>query len=177
MHIHVKDELQRMKKKNSTPLDLSGTGYCASFNFRRTARAVTSLYDTALQKSGIRSTQFAILVGVAKNQPVSIGALANVLVIDGTTLTRSLRLLQTEGFIAISNRAAMRQRFLTVTAKGERVLARSLPAWRNAQERFVATIGANYWLDLRNDLEKLAHVAVDLEKPQREVPDREAIGS
>src|SRR5213080_3610558 len=175
MHIHVKTEMQKMKKNPS--LDLSGTGYCASFNFRRTARAVTSLYHTALQKSGIRSTQFAILVGVAKNQPVSIGALANVLVIDGTTLTRSLRLLQTEGFIAISNRAAMRQRFLTVTAKGERVLARSLPAWRNAQERFVATICANYWLDLRNDLEKVAHVAVDLEKPQREVPDREAIGS
>ena len=85
--------------------------------------------------------------------------------------------MQTEGFIAISNRAAMRQRFLTITAKGERVLARSLPAWRNAQERFVATIGSKYWLDLRKELEKLAHVAVDLEKPQREVPDREAIGS
>src|SRR2546427_7436398 len=169
MHIHVKDELQRMKKKNSTPLDLSGTGYCASFNFRRTARAVTSLYDTALQKSGIRSTQFAILVGVAKNQPVSIGALANVLVIDGTTLTRSLRLLQTEGFIAISNRAAMRQRFLTVTAKGERVLARSLPAWRKAQERFVAAVGSEYWVDLRKELERLGHIAVDLEKLQKEV--------
>jgi len=175
MHIHVKTEMQKVKKNPS--LDLSGTGYCASFNFRKTARAVTSLFDTALQKSGIRSTQFAILVGIAKSQPVSIGALADLLVIDDTTLTRSLRLLQTEGFIAISNRAAMRQRFLTITAKGERVLARSLPAWRNAQERFVATIGANYWLDLRNDLEKLAHVAVDLEKPQREVPDREAIGS
>src|SRR5205809_8122152 len=177
MHIHVKDELQRMKKKNSTPLDLSGTGCCASFNFRRTARAVTSLYDTALQKSGIRSTQFAILVGVAKNQPVSIGALANVLVIDGTTLTRSLRLLQTEGFIASSNRAAMRQRFLTITAKGERVLARSLPAWRNAQERFVATVGSGYWLNLRNELDRLAHIAVDLEKPQKEVPTRQGCGS
>ena len=175
MHIHVKAEMQKMKKNPS--LDLSGTGYCASFNFRKTARAVTSLFDTALQKSGIRSTQFAILVGIAKSQPVSIGALANLLVIDDTTLTRSLRLLQTEGFIAISNRAAMRQRFLTITAKGERVLARSLPAWRNAQERFVATIGPKYWLDLRKELENLAHVAVDLEKPQREVPDREAIGS
>jgi len=175
MHIHVKAEMQKMKK--NPPLDRSGTGYCASFNFRKTARAVTSLFDTALQKSGIRSTQFAILVGIAKSQPVSIGALANLLVIDDTTLTRSLRLLQTEGFIAISNRAAMRQRFLTITAKGERVLARSLPAWRNAQERFVATIGPKYWLDLRKELENLAHVAVDLEKPQREVPDREAIGS
>src|SRR5438046_9421438 len=107
MHIHVKDELQRMKKKNSTPLDLSGTGYCASFNFRRTARAVTSLYDTALQKSGIRSTQFAILVGVAKNQPVSIGALANVLVVDGTTLARSLRMLHNGGFSDIQNRGTL----------------------------------------------------------------------
>src|SRR5216110_3085637 len=130
MHIHVKAEMQKMKK--NPPLDLSGTGYCASFNFRRTARAVTSLYDTALQKSGIRSTQFAILVGVAKNQPVSIGALANVLVIDGTTLTRSLRLLQTEGFIAISNRAAMRQRFFTVYGQRGGLLARNLPALRNA---------------------------------------------
>ena len=69
-------------RQDSSKLDLTGTGYCASFNFRRTARAVTQLYDAALQESGIRSTQFAILVGIAKNQPVSIGALAEVLIID-----------------------------------------------------------------------------------------------
>jgi DNA-binding MarR family transcriptional regulator len=63
----------------------------------------------------------------------------------------------------------MRQRFLTVTTKGERTLARSLPAWRAAHERFVATIGSEYWVDLRNELERLAHVAVDLEKPEKDV--------
>lgn len=168
MYIQVKLGKLEMKK-NSSPLDLNGTGYCASFNFRRTARAVTRLYDMALQESGIRSTQFAILVGIAKSQPVSIGALADVLVIDSTTLTRSLRLLQKEGLVAISKRAAMRQRFLTVTAKGERTLARSLPAWRAAHERFVATIGSEYWDEMRSELERLAHVAVDLEKPEREI--------
>jgi DNA-binding MarR family transcriptional regulator len=168
MYIQVKAGLLEMKKKSS-PLDLSGTGYCASFNFRRTARAVTRLYDMALQESGIRSTQFAILVGIAKSQPVSIGALAGVLVIDSTTLTRSLRLLQKEGLISVSKRSAMRQRFLAVTAKGERTLARSLPAWRAAHERFVATIGSGYWDELRNELERLAHVAVGMEKPEKEV--------
>ena len=157
-------------KKNSFALDLNGTGYCASFNFRRTARAVTGLYDMALRETGVRSTQFAILVGIAKNQPVSMGALAGVLVIDCTTLTRSLRLLEKEGLIAISNRAAMRQRCLTITAKGKRTLARSLPAWRAAHERFVATIGSQYWVELRSELERLAHVAVELEKPQKDVP-------
>ena len=153
--------------KDSSALDLNGTGYCASLNFRRTTRAVTRLYDMALQESGIRSTQFAILVGIAKNNPISIGALADILVIDGTTLTRSLRLLRKEGLVVISNRAAMRQRFLTITAKGEHTLARSLPAWRKAQERFVAAIGSEYWLELRIELERLAQVAVNLEKPEK----------
>jgi DNA-binding MarR family transcriptional regulator len=152
-------------KKTSSLMDLTGTGYCASLNFRRTARAVTRLYDQALQKSGIRSTQFAILVGIAKKQPISIGALGDMLGIDSTTLTRSLRLLENEGLIAVSKRAAKRQRFLSVTAEGEQALARSVPAWRAAQERFVATIGSEYWIGLRSELERLAHVAVKLEKP------------
>ncbi len=168
MYIQVKLRMMPEMEKNSSPLDLNGTGYCASFNFRRTARAVTRLYDMALQESGIRSTQFAILVGIAKNQPVSMGALAEVLIIDSTTLTRSLRLLQKEGLVAISNRAAMRQRFLTITAKGKRRLARSLAAWRKAHEHFVAAIGSEYWIELRSELERLAHVAVELEKPQKD---------
>ena len=79
---------------SESKLDLTGTGYCASFNFRRTARAVTRMYDAAMQESGIRSTQFAILVGIAKNQPIAIGALGSILVIEQTTLTRSLQLLR-----------------------------------------------------------------------------------
>jgi DNA-binding MarR family transcriptional regulator len=128
------------------------------------------MYDAALQESGIRSTQFAILVGIAKNQPVSIGTLGDILIIDRTTLTRSLRLLKKEGLIAISDRSTMRQRFLALTAKGERTLARSLPAWRQAHARFVSTVGSDYWIDLRNELERLANVVVDLEKPQADGP-------
>src|SRR5258705_2023304 len=114
MYVQVKLEMPKMKTKSS-PLDLNGTGYCASFNFRRTARAVTRLYDLALQETGIRSTQFAILVGIAKNLPVSLGALADMHVMDCTTLTRSLRLLQKQGIFATSNRAALWQRVLPIT--------------------------------------------------------------
>jgi DNA-binding MarR family transcriptional regulator len=156
--------------EDSSKLDLKGTGYCASFNFRRTARAVTRMYDMVLQEFGIRSTQFTILVGIAKNQPVSIGAVADVLLIDPTTLTRSLRLLQKEGLVIVSKRAAMRQRFLTLTPRGERVLARSLPAWRMAHERFLAMVGPDYWMGLRNELEKLAFAVTELEKPQNDTP-------
>ena len=147
-------------------LNLNGTGSCASFNFRRTARAVTRLYDQAFESFGIRSTQFTILVGVAKSQPTSISALADLLVIDRTTMTRSLRLLKKEGLLKVSERSTKRQRFITLTSKGERILAASLPAWRAAHERFVQTLGADYWTNFRSELKKLTHVALTLERSQ-----------
>jgi DNA-binding MarR family transcriptional regulator len=148
-------------------LDLHGTGYCASLNFRRTARAVTRLYDLAFQGTGIRSTQFTILIAVAKAQPVSIGTLGEILVIDSTTLTRSLAKLQKQGLLTISKRAERRQRFVNLTDAGVKALEDSLPGWRAAQERFVKSVGADFWLGFRSELERLAHVAVDLESPPK----------
>ncbi len=143
-------------------LDLNGTGFCASLNFRRASRAVTRMYDTAMQESGVRSTQFAILVGIAKKQPISMSSLANILGLDRTTLTRSLRLLHKEKMIAISHRSEMRQKFLELTPVGEKALERSLPLWRAAHANFVATVGAAYWLKLRSDLEGLATATMSM---------------
>ena len=144
-------------------LDLSGTGLCASFNFRRTARAVTRLFDQAFQPFGIRSTQFSILIALAKTQPSSISRLASTLVTDRTTLTRSLGLMQKQGLLTISPRSARRQRFLNLTAEGEKVLAQVLPEWRKVQEHFIQTIGPEYWCKLQNELETLSKVASNLD--------------
>jgi DNA-binding MarR family transcriptional regulator len=152
---------------NTRKFDLTGTGSCGSFNLRRTARAVTRFYDLAFQDCGIRSTQFTILVSIAKKQPTSMGALADLLVIDRTTLTRSLRLLKKEGLVSVSERSTMRQRFLTLTPEGEQMLERSLPNWRKAQERFVQALGSEHWTNFRNELEKLAHIVTDLEASGR----------
>lgn len=143
-------------------LDLTGTGACASFNFRRTTRAVTRLYDAAFEKFGIRSTQFTILIAVAKAQPAPMSVIADTLMLDATTLTRSLRLLQRQRLIAISDRAAKRQRYLTLTPAGEQMLARTLPVWRAAHARFVESVGKESWKKLRNQLEQLAHTASQL---------------
>jgi len=63
----------------------------------------------------------------------------------------------------------MRQRFLTIAPKGARTLARSLPLWRKAHKEFVTTIGAEYWTDLRNELERLARVAL-ASKSRKKIP-------
>jgi len=147
-------------------LDLNGTAYCAAFRFRMAARAVTRLFDAALQESGIRSTQFAILVAVAKKQPISIHVLSETLFIDQTTLTRSLKLMRKEGFLAVSERSTMRQRFVTLAPKGEQALARAMPLWRSIQERFVQEVGLRQWAELRDELAELSELAATLESTE-----------
>jgi len=142
----------QVKGGATNSLDLSGTGSCAAFNFRRTARAVTRLYDLGLEPSGL-----------AKFQPVSISRIGEILVLDQTTLTRSLRLLEKQRYLEISPRSVRRQRFLTLTDAGVNVLAIAVPLWRRVQAKFLAEMGGDTWSRLRNELERLAGMAVQLE--------------
>jgi DNA-binding MarR family transcriptional regulator len=123
---------------------------------------VARLYDAAIAPSGIRSTQFAILTAIAKLQPVSMSRIGEILVIDAATMTRSLRLLQKNGLIEIAPRGARRQRLLTLTLKAEKALAVAVPLWREAQARYLASLGKK-WREFRDELEQAAQVAVSLE--------------
>jgi len=145
-------------------LGLQGTESCACFSLRKAARAVTQLFDAALKPARVRSTQFTLLVAVARLAPVPIGRLARLLVIDRTTLTRSLCLMERHGLVAISHRSTMRQRFVNLSPKGSDALEKSLPLWKKAQQGFVDHVGKEYWESMRQQLEKLPNVALDLEK-------------
>jgi DNA-binding MarR family transcriptional regulator len=140
-------------------VDLTGTYGCAAFNLRRASRVVSQLYDTGLQAVGLRATQFAILVAVGKRQPVSVGKLAQITVIDQTTMTRNLAPLARDGLIELSARGAKREKRVRLTAKGERALTRAVPVWRALQERFVAAFGAGNWREMRRELEVLTAAA------------------
>jgi DNA-binding MarR family transcriptional regulator len=144
---------------NKMPLraavDLSGTGRCVAFTLRKATRAITQRYDAALRGTGVRSTQFALLVAVAKHQPVSVGTLAELMVSDATTMTRGLRLLQARGLLSVSARSAGRRRLVALTAPGRRTLARAVGAWRRAQAEFVGEFGVRDWERLRRGLERL----------------------
>jgi DNA-binding MarR family transcriptional regulator len=156
MYMHVKGG-------DTGSLDLHGTGTCAALNFRRTARAVTRWYDLALAPSGIRATQMAILTAIAKFQPVSMSRIGEILVLDQTTLTRSLRLLQKQGLLEVSRRSARRQRFVVLTDSGVKALALAVPLWRAVQAKFLSDMGKDNWSVLRDELERLARAAVQME--------------
>ncbi|HEY6348907.1 MAG TPA: winged helix DNA-binding protein [Candidatus Angelobacter sp.] len=141
------------------PSSLSGTGLCVCFQLRRTSRAITQLFDVALQPGGIRSTQFALLVAVAKKEPITISELGDLLVIDSTTLSRSLRKLEQMAFLKTVSGSDRRERLVQLTAKGRRVLEKSLPYWRRVQAEVVSRLTDPGWCEIRKDLQDLKDVS------------------
>ena len=140
-------------------IDLTGTGACAAFNLRKTARVVSQTFDASLRKSGLRSTQFTILVAIAKAQPASISALAATTLLDATTMTRNLALLRKLGLVQIAARGKAREKLVRLSPQGELALARAVPLWRRTQARFERSLGARAWRTLRLQLEHVAHLS------------------
>src|ERR1700730_4447826 len=80
-------------------LDLSICATCHCLAARRRARAITRLFAENLRPHGLRPTQFSVLVGLALGGPRPIGALAEALGLEHTTLTRGAALLERNGWI------------------------------------------------------------------------------
>ncbi len=121
---------------------------CMCGNFRRTARALTQLYDQALRPLGLRATQFTILQFLSLAGEVSQGHLGEMLAMDSTTLTRTLEIMARRGWIAERRGEDRRERWLRLAKAGEAQLHRALPAWEKVQTRLRRQVGEQAWKDL-----------------------------
>src|SRR6266446_513903 len=74
---------------------------CNCLALREATRHVTQFYDRLLASSGLRTTQFSILIRLRLEGPMTINALAKSLVTDRTTLGRNILPLEREGLIEI----------------------------------------------------------------------------
>jgi len=116
------------------PSDLTVCATCHCLAARRRARTITRLFDEKLRPHGLRATQFSVLVGLALGGPRPIGALAETLGLEHTTLTRGAALLERNGWIASDRSTDGRERPLRLTPAGRLKLEEAFPAWREAQE-------------------------------------------
>ncbi|HET9040689.1 MAG TPA: MarR family winged helix-turn-helix transcriptional regulator, partial [Gemmatimonadales bacterium] len=108
---------------------------------RKAARAVTQLYDDILRPSGLRITQFSLLQVIQLTGSSNITDLAEMAVMDRTTLTRNLRLLAEAGLITIREGDDARVREVSLTAIGQARLSAALPYWEKAQRQMTDAIG------------------------------------
>jgi DNA-binding MarR family transcriptional regulator len=115
-------------------VDVSETPRCWCLAARRTARAITRMYETHLRPHGLRATQFSILASLSLKGATPIGELAEILGLERTTLTRSAGLLERNGWVRSVPARDAREHLIEVTPAGRGKLEEALPAWKAAQE-------------------------------------------
>ena len=128
---------------------------CACLKVRKAARAITNLYEEALRPSGLRATQFSLLMATRVMGPVTVVKLAQVMVMDRTTLTRNLEILEKRGLITIKPGEDRREREINLTAGGMEVLTKAIPLWEEAQERVREGLGEERLQNLLGDLSEM----------------------
>lgn len=132
---------------------------CTARNLRQASRAVSALFDEAMRGTGLRISQFSLLVALALAEEATVSKLAGALDLDRTTMTRNLAPLEREGLVASGEGDDARNRVLRLTAKGRDRLALALPIWDRVQARVVKGLGDARWRDLLRHLEATTTLA------------------
>jgi DNA-binding MarR family transcriptional regulator len=97
---------------------------------QRAARALARRFDDVLRPFGLTNGQFSLLMSLNRPEPPAMGPVASLLAMDRTTLTAALKPLERRGLVKVSpDTSDRRSRNLKLTAKGEELLARAVPAW------------------------------------------------
>ena len=136
----------------------SFTCLCASV--RRSARALTQLYEKALRPLGLRVTQFTILQALERAGEVSQGQLGDILAMDSTSLTRTLKIMVEQGWVAERPGKDRRERWLRLSKAGTVELRRATPAWESVQSRLHRELGGNAWNDLMRRANQITSIAL-----------------
>lgn len=123
-----------MTKKPIIPFEttLQVRDTCLCLHSQRAARALARRFDEALRPVGLTNGQFSLLMSLNRPLPPGIQSVADLLVMDRTTLTAALKPLQRRGLVTISvDPDDRRGRLLRLTDSGEEILAAAVPIWQS----------------------------------------------
>jgi DNA-binding MarR family transcriptional regulator len=129
---------------------------CAGWNLRRAARRVSQFLGDRMAASGVSVAQFGLMAEIASAADDTVGALAERMGLDQSTLSRTLRTLEADGLVEIAIvESDQRKRMVWLTEKGARRLETALASWRQAH----AQLSRQLSVDL---VRRLAREANDL---------------
>ncbi len=117
---------------------------CSCLRIRKATRRITQIYDQLLEPSGITTTQFGLLAHLMPSKRISVGKLAELLVMDPTTLTRNLQPLIARNYLKVApDSDDRRRRAIFLTDSGRGALRMAYPLWQEAQARLERYLGGD----------------------------------
>ena len=114
---------------------------CVNGNLRKASRLVSQIYDEFLRPSGLKATQFGLLMMIRGFGEATVTKLAGWAVMERTTFTRNLKLLEKKGYVKIEPGQDQRERVVSLADKGSDAILSGLPLWEKAQQHVAEIIG------------------------------------
>lgn len=115
--------------------------FCAAGRVRKLSRAVSAIYDEALRPHGIRVSQLTILALVSALRQAAPSDLERYLLMDRSTVSRNVKRMCDPGWLETVPAPDARSHFIVATNRGQELLERALPDWREAQRQARALLG------------------------------------
>lgn len=130
---------------------------CLCFHAQKAARVLARIFDDAMRPHGLTNGQFSLMMSLNRPEPAAMGAIAQFLAMDRTTLTAALKPLERRGFVEIvQDPQDRRSRLLKLTARGLATLAAAVPVWEKKHTEVEKLLGAITPDDLRQGLRALS---------------------
>lgn len=116
-------------------------GECIAVRMRMLNRDVTKIYDDALRPLGLKVSQMNILVAAAHMGTARPAEVCERLHLDVSTLSRNVERMKARGWLEVVPDEDGRAQPFRLTAQGNKLLERAIPAWKKAQARAKTLLG------------------------------------
>jgi DNA-binding MarR family transcriptional regulator len=134
-----------MEQQQAIADDLAAevAGACLGMRVARLHRVIARRYEQALQTAGLTQPQMEVLASlIIAAGPVRPAALAARLMLERSTLSRNLALMQKKGWVAVAETSATgRAMSVTITDAGTAAFTSADAAWRRAQADATRMLG------------------------------------
>ena len=110
---------------------------------RRISRVVTNLFDQELRPHRLSSSQFSLLVLIARMNGASRAEIGRANHQERSTSTRNLQLVLDQGWAEEIMPEKGRSRPIMISKAGRELLAQAMPAWRAAQVKAKQLLGVD----------------------------------
>jgi len=129
---------------------------CAGWNLRVAARRVTQFLEERMDGAGLSFAQFGLMAEIASAPDDTLSALAERIGLDQSTLSRTLRTLESDGLVEIAIvESDLRKRMVWLTEKGARRLEAALASWARAHAELGKSLSTDLVRRLALETEKI----------------------
>jgi DNA-binding MarR family transcriptional regulator len=130
-------------------------GQCYCIALRAAARKATSIYDAALEPTGVNIAQFSLLRSIDRATALSLTELGRMTDLDRSTVGRNVKVLERMGLVKVAVGADQREATVTLDEAGHDVLRSGASLWDGVQRKIEAGLGPVTAAQLLTSLQSL----------------------